>query len=178
MTSQPPRRLGLQPFDRDQVRDYLERNSMPFTVDSDGDFSVNMRLANDEQPESGLDIAIFLMASGTNGEVYAIRGTAAAPVPEEFLGPMIGTCNRWNTQSLFNKAYVVTQDATDDNPALGRVVVEQSIPLEAGVTQMQIDEFTQQAVNGIVSFWTWLASEGIIQFTTQVVEEQADPNLN
>ena len=49
MTSQPPRRLGLQPFDRDQVRDYLERNSMPFTVDTDGDFSVNMRLANDEE---------------------------------------------------------------------------------------------------------------------------------
>ena len=156
MTSQPPRRLGMQPFDRDQVRDHLERNEMPFTVDADGDFSVTMRLTAEGQ-DGGLDLALFLMATGTNGEVLSIRGTANAPVPEEMWNAMIGTCNRWNAQSLFAKAYLITQEAADDTPALGRIIVEFNVPLDPGVFQLQIDEFLQQSINGIVSFWTWMA---------------------
>ncbi len=182
MSSQHPRRLGLQPFDRDMIRDSLERREMPFTTDVDGDFSVTMRLAAEGQ-EVGLDLAMFLLATGTNSEVYSVRGTAAAPVPEEFWGPMIGTCNRWNAQSLFTKAYLITQDATDDSPAVGQIIVDQNVSLEPGVSQMQIDEFTHKAVDGIISFWTWLASEGIIQLAPAQGgdgggEGEMDPNLN
>lgn len=182
MSSQPPRKLGLQPFDRDMIRDCLERREMPFTTDSDGDFSVTMRLAAEGQ-EVGLDLAMFLLATGTNSEVYSVRGTAAAPVPEEFWGPMIGTCNRWNAQSLFTKAYLITQDATEQSPAVGQIIVDQNISLEPGASQMQIDEFTQKAVDGIISFWTWLASEGIIQLAPVdgnegVADGEMDPNLN
>jgi Putative bacterial sensory transduction regulator len=182
--STPPRRIGLQPFDRDMIADCLERREMPFTKDSDGDFAVTMRLAADGS-ELGLDLALFFLAAGTNGEVYSIRGSAAAPVPEDFWGPMITTCNRWNAQSMYTKAYLITQEATEEQPALGQIVVDMNVSLEPGVSQMQIDEFTQHAVDGIVSFWGWLASEGIIQLAppeggeeTGAPPTEMDPNLN
>jgi hypothetical protein len=184
MTTTPPRRLGLQPFDREMIGDCLTRREMPFNTDSDGDYSVTLRLAAENQ-EAGLDLAVFFLATGTNGEVYTVRGSAAAPVPEEFWGPMIGTCNRWNTQSMFTKAYLITQDATEEQPGVGQIVVDMNVSLEPGVSQMQIDEFTQQAIDGIVSFWTWLASEGIIQLAPMEGVANADdapvemdPNLN
>ncbi len=169
MNSQPPRRLGIQPFDRAMIQDFLERKEMPFTTDADGDFSLTMRLTADGT-EGGLDLALFLMAIGTNGEIFSVRGTANAPVPEEFFAPMAVTCNRWNSQSTFSKAFLITEETAESEPTVGRIIVEQSIPLEPGISQLQLDDLAHHAVNGVVSFWSWMVNEGVIQLSANPPE--------
>lgn len=154
------------------IQDFLERQEMPFTTDADGDFSVTMRLTA-EGAEGGLDIALFLMSIGTNGEVFSVRGTANVPIPAEFFGHMAVTCNRWNSQSTFSKAFLIAEEVEGAEPSFGRIIVEQSIPLEPGVSQLQLDDLAQHAVNGVVSFWTWMVSEGIFQLTPNNPEADA-----
>jgi hypothetical protein len=165
-----PRRLGVVPFDLALVRDFLDREKIPFTVDGDGDFVVNFG----PHAVHGFDVTTFLMAQGVNGESYALRSVSNIRLGEMFIQPAVAACNNWMMHNMMPMAFVVGE--TLDDEIHGAIVLQYHFPLSAGVTQPIVDEFTTNFFGAASAFWEWFATDGVAGMNALVGGEDDGTN--
>jgi Putative bacterial sensory transduction regulator len=147
MADNGSRRVGVQPFTRDLIRDHLDRNDLKYLVDQDGDFRVDFAAFDD----SGYEITIWLTAEGTNEDIFVIRAVSNARVPKTIWPNVIGFCNHWNMEKRYPKAFLWIPDDTD--ALFAAIHLEGQFPLGAGVTQPMLDEFVSTIIGTAFSFW-------------------------
>ena len=110
-TNGAPRQVGVRPFDRDMVRDHLDRNGLKFFVDQDGDYRVDFSAFSD----AGYEITIWLTAEGTNEDIFVIRALAPnVSVPKTIWLDVMQACNTWNMEKRYPKAFLFLPPDSDD----------------------------------------------------------------
>ena len=146
-----PRRVGVQPFDRDMVRDHLDRESLKYEIDADGDFHLVFAPPVEGAPQLG----VWITAEGTNGDILVIRVRGDALVPKTLWPETTSLCNQWNRDRRFPKAYLYVPD--EPETLFGQITLEGQFPLAAGCTQPMVDEFVSTIITTSMAFWTWMA---------------------
>ena len=151
-----PRRIGVQPFDRDMIKNHLERNDLKHLVDQDGDLRVDFAAFDD----SGYEFSVWLTAEGTNEDIFVIRALANARVPKTQWPVVTAFCNKWNMEKRYPKAFLWIPDDTEQ--LFGAIHLEGQFPLAAGVTQMILDEFISTIIGTSFSFWEAVSTERLL----------------
>ena len=152
----PPRRLGITPFERSMIKDHLDRFDLKSTVDADGDFRVEFAASE----ETGVDITFWLTAEGTNEDIFVVRAIGNVAVPKTIWPQVVWACNQWNLEKRYPKAYLMLPPNTDE--LFGQVHLEGQFPLSAGVTQPILDEFLTTIISTSFAFWEWVAENGVL----------------
>lgn len=150
------RHIGVRPFDRDMIKDHLDRNGLKHLVDQDGDFRVDFAAFDN----SGYEISIWLTAEGTNEDIFVIRALSTARVPKTLWPATIEFCNKWNMEKRYPKAFLWLPEDTD--ALFGAIHLEGQFPLAAGVTQPLLDEFISTLIGTSFSFWEAVADERLL----------------
>ena len=148
------RKLGVQPFDREMIKDHLERHELKYLIDSDGDFRV------DFSTDHGFSISALLLADGTNEDVFVMNVVSSVAVPKTIWSKLIFFCNRWNAETRYPKAYVAIPQ--DLEALFAAVHLEAQFPLSAGVTQPLMDEFINTIMATGIQFWERVMAEGVL----------------
>ena len=155
-TAGPTRRVGVQPFDRGMVKDHLERQSLKYLVDQDGDFRVDFAAFSDE----GYELTVWLTAEGTNEDIFVIRTIANARIAKTLWLDVMQACNQWNMEKRYPKAFLFLP--TDSDELFGAIHLEGQFPLAAGVTQPILDEFINTIIGTSFSFWEWIVGSKLL----------------
>lgn len=150
-----PRRVGVIPFDRDLVADYLDRSAITYQRDSDGDIVIQFA----PHDVHNYQLTTLLMAQGVNGEIFGARSMSNVRIAEDFLTAAIALCNNWNMNNVMPTAFVVGE--ASEEVIQGEIVLQNHWPLSAGVTQPIIDEFASNFLGASHAFWEWFATEGV-----------------
>ncbi len=150
-SDQAPRRLGVQPFEREMVRDHLERQQLTFETDSDGDFHLVFAPPREGSPR----VDAWITAEGTNGDILVVRARGEALVPKTLWPETMALCNQWNRDRRFPKAYLYVPDEPES--LWGQITLEGQFPLAAGCTQPMVDECISTIITTALGFWEWMS---------------------
>lgn len=137
----------MQPFDREMIKDHLDRNELKYLVDQDGDFRVDFAAFDD----NGFELSVWLTAEGTNEDIFVVRGLCNARVAKTLWPSVLEFCNQWNMEKRYPKAFLWIPEDTD--ALFGSIHLEGQFPLPAGVTQPILDEFISTIIGTTFSFW-------------------------
>ncbi len=157
-----PRKIGVQPFSRDMIRDHLQRMELAFVTDDDGDFTADFSLNDEEE----IVLRVVFTAEGPNEDIFVIRGVTNLMVPKTLWPKVMAGCNQWNQERRYPKAYLFVP--TDEETLFGTIHLEGQFPLGAGVTQPLVDELITTLVQTSFAFWQ-------DAFETQLLAEEALP---
>jgi len=143
----------VQNFDRSMIETHLRRRALQFLTDSDGDFVAQFRY--DE--EIGGELTVQYMAEGSQNEIYTLRVRSSRTIPKNSWGRAIMSCNTWNKERRWPKAYLYVRDSMTDSS--GEIILEEQIDLEKGVHQELLDDFTETVEGTAFAFWKWAYKE-------------------
>ncbi|QAY63157.1 YbjN domain-containing protein [Xylanimonas allomyrinae] len=118
------------PVTRDRVEAVLKARDWKYWIDSDGDLGGNW---DGNQ--------FFFLFYGKQKEILQVRGWWKHELPGVAEVAATTVANAWNRDMLFPKVYVrVSEDVV-------RVIGEQSIDLEHGVTDEQLSLFVRSSIS-------------------------------
>jgi hypothetical protein len=156
MADSAPRRLGIQPFDREMIKDHLDRAELKYLIDQDGDYRVDFAAAEEGQPE----LSFWLSAEGTNEDIFVIRCVTNIGIDKTMWPQAAMACNQWNTEKRYPKAYLWIGD--DPETLFGQMRLESQYPVGAGVIQPLIDDWITTMFGTSFQFWEWLGESGFM----------------
>jgi hypothetical protein len=143
----------VKQFDRSMIEQCLRKIGWRFLVDSDGDFEI--RINYDEDMNCQLNVNFLVQ--GTEQTIYAIRVTSDKRFPKNQWGQAVMTCNTWNKDKIWPKAYFSVKDP--DRDTFGTIVLEYYFDFEQGVHQELFDDMTLNIVGSANAFWEWIYKE-------------------
>jgi hypothetical protein len=138
-----------EPFTRAIIEAHLRNHGAQFLRDEDGDFRVDLACDGDDEP-----VTIWLIAGGPADVMYRVTGQAPhRPAPSTRLAAMEAG-NSWNAAHREVTAFLV------DEGQSWRIMLVSDFDLSCGITRSLFDSITERAVNGILAFWSDLATSG------------------
>lgn len=161
-----------QSFDRAMIEAFLESSELEFLRDRDGDFIVEFEY--DEEVE--VHPRFLLAIAGEHQEQYCLRGDATKRVPRADWDRILRLCNEWNALYKMPKVYLEIEDPNLSTS--GRVVCEQWLSLEAGLSQDLLNEFTTTFISACFGFWRWLRRQDDLHALIDTDEEPETPDLS
>lgn len=156
MSETDGRRIGIRPFDRDMIKDHLDRAELVATIDEDGDYRVDFQAAQEGAPE----LSFWLSAEGTNEDIFVIRCVTNLAVDKTLWPQAVMACNQWNTEKRYPKAYLWV--GNDPESLFGQIRLEAQFPVGAGVIQPLIDDWIATVFGTSFGFWDWIAESGLL----------------
>jgi hypothetical protein len=160
-----------QSFDRAMIEAFLVESELEFLRDRDGDFIIEFEY--DEEVE--VHPRFLLAVSGEDGEQYCLRGDATKRVPRGDWDRVLRLCNEWNSLYKMPKVYLEVEDPNLSSS--GRVVCEQWLSLEAGLSQDLLNEITTTFFSACFGFWRWLRRQDELNALGDPGEEPETPDV-
>jgi hypothetical protein len=159
-----------QTFDREMIEAFLAVSELEYLRDRDGDFIIEFEY--DEE----LDIhpRFLLAAAGEDAEQYCLRGDATKRVPRADWDRVLRLCNEWNSLYKMPKVYLEIEDPNLSSS--GRVVCEQWLSLEAGLSQALLNELTTIFFSSCFGFWRWLRHQEQLNALIDTGDEPDQPS--
>ena len=139
-----------QRFERGMIEAFLDESELEYLSDRDGDFIIEFEY--DE--EVAVHPRFLLAVSGEDGEQFCLRGDATKRVARADWDRTLRLCNEWNALFKMPKVYLEIEDPNLSTS--GRVVCEQWLSLEAGLSQELLNELTTTFFSACFGFWRWL----------------------
>jgi Putative bacterial sensory transduction regulator len=157
----------ITPFDKEMIVTHMKSRELEYDVDDDGDFRFALAVENG----NNINMAVFLGAEGTNGDVLSIRGIGMVNIPPDGWMQVMSACNQWNIDRRYPKAALVISEL--DEPVggatqTGQVHLMAHYPLGAGVTQPLVDDLITETLGGGLQFWQWMPG-----WLEEMAEQQA-----
>ncbi|MBM7824742.1 hypothetical protein JOD55_000569 [Arcanobacterium pluranimalium] len=129
---------GLQPINRERIKQALDTIGWNYQVDDDGDIM------------GGWEHGYFLFGiTGNNAEVLIVRGTWYGTLPGEKLADVNQLIMDWNRETIWPKTYSVYNEEED----VVRVNCEHSMDYEFGLTNDQLRQHLLCSVTTGASFF-------------------------
>ncbi|MDR3634146.1 MAG: YbjN domain-containing protein [Isosphaeraceae bacterium] len=163
--------MGIeQSFDRAMIEAFLADSELEYLRDRDGDFIIEFEY--DEEVE--VHPRFLLAIAGEDGEQYCLRGDATKRVPRADWDRVLRLCNEWNALYKMPKVYLEIEDPNLSTS--GRVVCEQWLSLEAGLSQDLLNEITTTFFSACFGFWRWLRRQEELNALIDPGEEPETPD--
>ena len=150
------------PFTPDRVMDFLDRHNLPYEPDCDNDDSVMDTFVVDLPAHGAL---WNLAAVGAERSFLKSTWALQAAYPPSAWEKCLIAANSWNVAKRWPTAYLVTDTdvaganetlATVDETNVGRLFLEQTFFLKAGVHRELLDDLLLSFVAGARHFTNWL----------------------
>lgn len=140
-------------FDRSMIRTFLDDKDIHFLIDRDGDFQVVFS----DNGERGCEITFWLIAGGSNAQIYNIMAWSDKRIPRSDWGQALLLCNTWNKEKRWPRAYLWASDPASDTT--GSIRLDMQLDLEPGIHQELLDDFSLTVMAGVLNFWEWAHKE-------------------
>lgn len=160
-----------QGFDRSMIESFLEQSELEYLRDRDGDFVIEFEYDEDLRIHPRFLLAI----AGEDAEQYCLRGDATKRIPRTDWDRVLRLCNEWNALFKMPKVYLEIEDPNLSGS--GRVVCEQWLSLEAGLSQDLLNEITTTFFSACFGFWRWLRHQEELSALIDPDEEPETPEL-
>lgn len=143
-------------FGHAMIEAFLEEEGLHYLRDRDGDFIVQFGYDDeiDGHPR-------FLLAvAGEDNEQFCLRGDTMCRIPREEWDRTIRLCNEWNAHYKMPKVYFEVDDP--NTSTTGRIVCEQWLDLEVGISQDLVNHLTSTFFSACFGFWRWLGRQEVL----------------
>lgn len=152
-SSQPDPESGLTPLSQERIQLALDFRGWNYQLDDEGDIVAAW--------EDGF---FYFLLSGESKEILYIRGTWFVNLTTDEIPLAQQTCQDWNQNTLWPKAYTSTSDT-----GVVRVCCEHAVDWEHGLTNKQLGQQMLCTVNTGMSFFEKLNEV----FPTQTAAQQS-----
>ena len=160
-----------QSFDRAMIAEFLDQSELEYLRDRDGDFIIEFEY--DEEVD--VHPRFFLAVAGESSEQYCLRGDPTKRVPRADWERTLWLCNEWNALYKMPKVYLEVEDP--NLSTTGRIVCEQWLSLEAGLSPELLGEITTTFFSACFGFWRWLRHQDELNALTDPGDEPEAPDL-
>jgi hypothetical protein len=140
----------VQKLSHAMIEEYLKATGYKYLRDSDGDFRVDF--SYDEKLDS--KISYYLVIDGQNRHIYTVRVHSDKRIPRNDWARFLYLINEWNRDKRWPKAYLYIRDPAS-SPS-GEIILEHQLPLENGIHQELLNEFTDSTLTAAYAFWGWI----------------------
>ncbi len=137
----------VRAFDRSMIEKALRSFDLKFLRDEDNDFVVRFGRGKN----LSCDLVFLFSLGGKNSEIFEIQVIADYAIPRRNWGQTLLSCNKWNREKRWPKAYLSMKDAEGE----GNIVLEAQIDMEKGIHQEFVDQFTGAILAAWLEFWRW-----------------------
>jgi Putative bacterial sensory transduction regulator len=143
----------IEPLSHGLIDGILRKRNLRFMTDSDGDFKIEYS----RDPDSGVEITVWVLISGKNGNILQFRVYADTVIRRTRWSEAISLCNEWNEKRLWPKVYLYARNPDTDEVA--RLQCEVNLDLAVGTFAEFVDDQYILAVATASLFFEWLHQE-------------------
>ena len=143
-------------FSHAMIEAFLEEADLHFLRDQDGDFVVEFGYSE----EVGGHPRFLLAVEGDDDEQYCLRADTLRRIPKADWDRLLRLCNEWNSFYKMPKVYLEVDDPNASTT--GRVVCEQWLNLETGLSQELLNALTNTFFSACFGFWRWLERQNAL----------------
>ncbi len=140
----------VQTFDQSMIEAFLDHSELDYLRDQEGDFIVEF----DYDEDIAGHPRFLLAAVGDEHQQYCLRGETLTRVAKLDWERTLRLCNEWNALYKMPKVYLEIDDP--NLSTTGRVVCEQWLSLEAGISQELLNELSSTFFSACFGFWRWM----------------------